>query len=97
MNKLFLKQYSIKIPEVYSELIWINDKNNLVFKLSYPSNPVLDVELMTLHEKSINQAIPILSNYIRKNGYPNNVMNKLKNFLEWILNLNNISTNLDYH
>lgn len=92
MNKIFLKKYTIKTPEVYSELIWINNKNNLVFNLSYPSNPVLDVELMILHEKNIGESINILSNYIRKNGYPKNVMNKLKQFLEWMLKVQSHAT-----
>lgn len=85
MNKLILKEYRLKTPEVYSELKWEIKEKNFNYLISYPSNPELDVELMLLHEKKIKNVIIILSSYIRKNGYPKNVMDELRKFLKWII------------
>ena len=82
MNKLFLTNYSIKTPEVSSILTW--KIINHVFEIDYPSNPVLDVELMFLHKKTLEEAIIILNCYIKKREYPQYVMDKLVYFLTWI-------------
>ena len=55
MNKIFLKDYSIKTPEVYSVLIWQINNTEHIFQIDYPSNPVLDIELMVLHKKPLEE------------------------------------------
>lgn len=84
MNKIFLKNYSIKTPEVYSVLTWQINNTEHIFQIDYPSNPVLDIELMVLHNKPLEEAIVILANYIKKKEYPQYVIDKLGRFLTWM-------------
>lgn len=84
MNKIFLVDYNLKTPEVYSVLTWQVNNTDKVYKLEYPSNPDLDIELMILHKKSLEEAIVCLANYIKKKEYPQYVMDKLGHFLTWI-------------
>ena len=58
--------------------------NLLGFSYRKSSNPDLDIELMFLHKKSLDEAIVCLANYIKKKEYPQYVMDKLGHFLTWI-------------
>lgn len=72
---------------------------NLVYlekelKLKYPSNPLLDVEILKFHNKSLQYILSRLSVIIKKNHYDKNINDIIVNLMNKLLSIHSIGENV---
>lgn len=63
-----------------------NNDNTILYNLKYPSNPLVDCEILSLNNKKIQVVLNKLTRIIRDEEYSDKTLNSLKNFKSWLIN-----------
>jgi hypothetical protein len=63
-----------------------NNDNTMLYNLKYPSNPLVDCEILSLNNKKIQVVLNKLTRIIRDEEYSDKTLNSLKKFKSWLIN-----------
>ena len=93
---LKIKGYAQVYSSVESHFIFIMEINgiSIEYNLKIPTNPLVECDLLKLHEKEINKVREVIINIISKKKYSNKTILKLLEFKTWIENVNNVDIGL---
>lgn len=81
-----IKKYEFKkesVESLYNLLI-----SNINYNLVLPSNPIVDIEILKLHDKNLTEVIEILDNIISKKKFSYKTSVELIKLKQQIINLN---------
>ena len=81
-----IKKYEFKkesVESLYDLLI-----SNINYNLVLPANPIVDIEILKLHDKNLKEVIKILDNIILKKKYSYKTSIELIKLKQQIINLN---------
>ncbi len=67
--------------------------SQICYTLRYPSNPVLDCQIVNLHEKQINHVVAKLFNLIEEDEFGMSTRIQLIQFKNWIIKIVNLGVN----
>lgn len=94
---LIITKYNLLKQTVESEFnctLDIFKNTGINFVLKYPSNPILDCQIIDLHEEPITNVIANLNRIINEDEYGINSRVQLIQFRSWILKVVNIGNEM---
>ena len=71
-------------------------ENNLKYELKYPSNPILDCQIINFHQIPIKDVVEKLLNLINEDEFGISTRIELIQFKNWIFKIVNLGTNSLY-
>lgn len=71
-------------------------ENNLKYELKYPSNPILDCQIINFHQIPIKDVVEKLLNLIKEDEFGISTRIELIQFKNWIFKIVNLGTSSLY-
>ena len=71
-------------------------ENNLKYELKYPSNPILDCQIINFHQNPIKDVVVKLLNLIKEDEFGISTRIELIQFKNWIFKIVNLGTSSHY-
>ena len=90
---LIISSYQLLKESVESEFkltFNIIQNNGIYYTLKYPSNPILDCEIINLHEQSLQQVVIKLLKIIEEDEFGISTRIELIQFKNWIIKIVNL-------
>ena len=94
---LTIESYQLKKESVESEFnlsLNFTKDSKINYILKYPSNPILDCQIINLNEKSINEIVVKLINIINEDEFGITTRIELIQFKNWIFKIVNMGTSM---
>ena len=70
-----------------------NSTNDCIYNLKIPSNPLVDIDILNLHEKDTTDVLERIKYLVNKKRYSYKTNLALELFITWLLVLTNYNSN----